>query len=226
MPGCADGCACCSSSSGSEGGRPSGSCGHAVWTAFLPPGSPLAVAATPGPAVSRPSSSLCPTGTSTPWAFRGSPGEPQLSEPPWYGPVCPVVWEGCRAALRAAPYPDLPRQRRKMDRSGVSVLALRSAAPASAAARGAHATPMERASRAEDPPPARPAPSQREAKPCGERSGGGLEKARDVVPAAPPGPSGGGGLPSSLGFASLLTGAAGRARAAPGPRTPCCDRSA
>jgi hypothetical protein len=26
-------------------------------------------------------------------------------EPPWYGPVCPVVWEGrCR---KAPPYPDL-----------------------------------------------------------------------------------------------------------------------
>ena len=28
-------------------------------------------------------------------------------EPPWYGPVCPVVWEGrCR---EASPYPDLRR---------------------------------------------------------------------------------------------------------------------
>jgi hypothetical protein len=27
-------------------------------------------------------------------------------EPPWYGPVCPVVWEGwCR---EASPYPDQP----------------------------------------------------------------------------------------------------------------------
>jgi len=26
-------------------------------------------------------------------------------EPPWYGPVCPVVWEGWRR--EASPYPDL-----------------------------------------------------------------------------------------------------------------------
>jgi hypothetical protein len=25
-------------------------------------------------------------------------------EPPWYGPVCPVVWEGWRR--EASPYPD------------------------------------------------------------------------------------------------------------------------
>jgi hypothetical protein len=29
-----------------------------------------------------------------------------FTEPPWYGPVCPVVWEG---GSREAPlYPDLP----------------------------------------------------------------------------------------------------------------------
>ena len=28
-------------------------------------------------------------------------------EPPWYGPVCPVVWEGWRR--EASPYPDLRR---------------------------------------------------------------------------------------------------------------------
>jgi hypothetical protein len=28
-------------------------------------------------------------------------------EPPWYGPVCPVVWEGRRR--EASPYPDLRR---------------------------------------------------------------------------------------------------------------------
>jgi hypothetical protein len=42
-----------------------------------------------------------------PWAYRGSPVEPQLFEPPWYGPVCPVVWEGSREAILAVPYPDL-----------------------------------------------------------------------------------------------------------------------
>jgi hypothetical protein len=26
-------------------------------------------------------------------------------EPPWYGPVCPVVWEG--RSRKAPPYPDL-----------------------------------------------------------------------------------------------------------------------
>jgi hypothetical protein len=28
-------------------------------------------------------------------------------EPPWYGPVCPVVWEGRRREV--SPYPDLRR---------------------------------------------------------------------------------------------------------------------
>jgi len=27
-----------------------------------------------------------------------------LTEPPWYGPVCPVVWEG--RSREAPPYPD------------------------------------------------------------------------------------------------------------------------
>ena len=29
----------------------------------------------------------------------------QTLEPPWYGPVCPVVWEGRRREV--SPYPDL-----------------------------------------------------------------------------------------------------------------------
>ena len=29
-------------------------------------------------------------------------------EPPWYGPVCPVVWEGRRR--KASPYPDQSRK--------------------------------------------------------------------------------------------------------------------
>jgi hypothetical protein len=29
-------------------------------------------------------------------------------EPPWYGPVCPVVWEGRRR--EASPYPNLRRE--------------------------------------------------------------------------------------------------------------------
>ena len=29
-----------------------------------------------------------------------------LTEPPWYGPVCPVVWEG--RSREAPPYPDQP----------------------------------------------------------------------------------------------------------------------
>ena len=33
------------------------------------------------------------------------PPKHNLVEPPWYGPVCPVVWEGRRC--EASPYPDL-----------------------------------------------------------------------------------------------------------------------
>ena len=33
--------------------------------------------------------------------------KPNSVEPPWYGPVCPVVWEGWRR--EASPYPDLGR---------------------------------------------------------------------------------------------------------------------
>src|SRR3954462_8301147 len=32
---------------------------------------------------------------------------PNPIEPPWYGPVCPVVWEG--RSREAPPYPDEPR---------------------------------------------------------------------------------------------------------------------
>src|SRR5208282_1373861 len=35
------------------------------------------------------------------------PPKPNSVEPPWYGPVCPVVWEGWRR--KASPYPDLGR---------------------------------------------------------------------------------------------------------------------
>ena len=31
---------------------------------------------------------------------------PKSVEPPWYGPVCPVVWEG--RGREAPPYPDSP----------------------------------------------------------------------------------------------------------------------
>jgi hypothetical protein len=34
-----------------------------------------------------------------------SPPKLNPIEPPWYGPVCPVVWEGRRR--EASPYPDL-----------------------------------------------------------------------------------------------------------------------
>ncbi|MFT5199575.1 MAG: hypothetical protein ACI87O_002245 [Planctomycetota bacterium] len=30
----------------------------------------------------------------------------QSIEPPWYGPVCPVVWEGNRGGFLPGPYPD------------------------------------------------------------------------------------------------------------------------
>ena len=33
------------------------------------------------------------------------PPKPNSVEPPWYGPVCPVVWEGWRR--EASPCPDL-----------------------------------------------------------------------------------------------------------------------
>jgi hypothetical protein len=35
------------------------------------------------------------------------PPKPNSVEPPWYGPVCPVVWEGWRR--EASPYPDVCR---------------------------------------------------------------------------------------------------------------------
>jgi hypothetical protein len=31
-------------------------------------------------------------------------GNAQSAEPPWYGPVCPVVWEGWHREV--SPYPD------------------------------------------------------------------------------------------------------------------------
>ena len=37
-------------------------------------------------------------------------------EPPWYGPVCPVVWEGWRC--EASPYPDQLMVTGYTDRSG------------------------------------------------------------------------------------------------------------
>src|SRR5271168_1612307 len=54
-----------------------------------------------------------PTGPVQP-VFRRPQSSPPLFllklnpiEPPWYGPVCPVVWEGRRR--EASPYPDLRR---------------------------------------------------------------------------------------------------------------------
>jgi hypothetical protein len=37
-------------------------------------------------------------------------------EPPWYGPVCPVVWEGWRR--EASPYPDQSGGFREVARHG------------------------------------------------------------------------------------------------------------
>ena len=37
------------------------------------------------------------------WGFPGLIKGPQSNEPPWYGPVCPVVWEGELAGLAASP---------------------------------------------------------------------------------------------------------------------------
>ena len=49
----------------------------------------------------------CATRFSTASVFPDSMFLPQLNsiEPPWYGPVCPVVWEGWRR--ETSPYPDL-----------------------------------------------------------------------------------------------------------------------
>ena len=54
------------------------------------------------PAVHRP----CATTTSTPSVFLDSMSLPKFNpvEPPWYGPVCPVVWEGRHREV--SPYPD------------------------------------------------------------------------------------------------------------------------
>src|SRR6516164_6602706 len=43
-------------------------------------------------------------------------------EPPWYGPVCPVVWEGWRR--EASPYPDLRRNLVVPARSGEGLLTI------------------------------------------------------------------------------------------------------
>ena len=50
---------------------------------------------------------LCATRISTVSVFPASTFLPTLNptEPPWYGPVCPVVWEGWRREV--SPYPDL-----------------------------------------------------------------------------------------------------------------------
>ena len=48
----------------------------------------------------------CATTSSTPSAFPDSMSPPTLNliEPPWYGSVCPVVWEGWHREV--SPYPD------------------------------------------------------------------------------------------------------------------------
>src|SRR3954453_16208625 len=62
----------------------------------------------------------CPTPSSTHSAFLAWRHRRALNliEPPWYGPVCPVVWEG--RGREAPPYPDQrlehelpPRERRR-----------------------------------------------------------------------------------------------------------------
>ena len=54
----------------------------------------------------RPSNRLCATRISPVSVFPASTFLPTLNliEPPWYGPVCPVVWEGWRREV--SPYPD------------------------------------------------------------------------------------------------------------------------
>jgi hypothetical protein len=55
----------------------------------------------------RPSNNPCATRISTASVFPASMFLPRLNpiEPPWYGPVCPVAWEGWRREV--SPYPDL-----------------------------------------------------------------------------------------------------------------------
>jgi len=57
----------------------------------------------------RPSNRLCATRISPVSVFPASTflATLNLIEPPWYGPVCPVVWEGWRHEV--SPYPDLRR---------------------------------------------------------------------------------------------------------------------
>src|SRR5439155_27174744 len=54
----------------------------------------------------RPSNKPCAIRTSTASVFPASMFLPRLNpiEPPWYGPVCPVVWEGWHREV--SPYPD------------------------------------------------------------------------------------------------------------------------
>src|SRR5262249_11670049 len=54
----------------------------------------------------RPSNRLCATRISTVSVFPASTflPTPNPIEPPWYGPVCPVVWKGWRREV--SPYPD------------------------------------------------------------------------------------------------------------------------
>src|SRR5262249_54049095 len=68
-----------------------------------------AVPVRPGPQApggARRSNSRCETRTSTGSAFLAWPVPRRRNpiEPPWYGPVCPVVWEG--RSREAPPYPD------------------------------------------------------------------------------------------------------------------------
>src|SRR5712691_3924483 len=64
----------------------------------------------------RQSNRPCATPFSTPSVSPDSMLLPQLNsiEPPWYGPVCPVVWEGWRREV--SPYPDRRRHLVVVDR--------------------------------------------------------------------------------------------------------------
>src|SRR5689334_25361121 len=77
-----------------EGLREGGQCGH-----LQPKGT---VATEFG---GRPAPGLHPQTLPRSWTvFHGDAGGRLTAEPPWYGPVCPVVWEGRHREM--PPYPD------------------------------------------------------------------------------------------------------------------------
>jgi len=99
------GCAWSTSSSGSEGRRPSGSCELGVFPRSWPPRQRLTLVAGGGRPPTRRSTSLCPVASSIVLACRGWQVDLNLSEPPDTDPY--VRWRGRGVVGRfpATPYP-------------------------------------------------------------------------------------------------------------------------